>query len=282
MRLVLMTSLTMIAFAANSILTRMAVDGGMIDPSSFAVIRVLSGAVVLIAVLLLRQRQLPDLRRARFIGAISLAIYMLGFSLAYLTLDAGLGALILFGVVQMSMFAQGALTGAGPSPRQLVGAGVAFGGLLLALWPGPGGQADAAGAFFMALAGVGWAAYSISGRHARDPLATTAVNFLFCLPLVALLLLVGPREFSTMGVWLAVLCGGVTSGLGYAVWYMVLPQLQQGSAAVVQLSVPVIAILGGAVILGEPVTLVVIAAAVLVLGGIALAVTSRSLPAGRS
>lgn len=282
MRVFLLTSFTMIAFAANSILTRLAVDGGHIDPSSFAIIRVLAGATVLSAIMIARGGKLKVFDRNRAVGAVSLAAYMGGFSLAYLTLDAGLGALILFGVVQILMFAHATAKGLRPNTRQILGASLAFVGLTLALWPGPGGQSDVIGAAFMILAGLGWAVYTISGRTASDPLAATTANFILCLPLVILALAGFVTNITAVGVGLAILCGAVTSGLGYALWYAVLPQLPQNLAPVVQLSVPVIALLGGALLLGEAVTWVIGLAALLVVCGIALAVTSQSPPARRS
>ncbi|WP_299778048.1 DMT family transporter [uncultured Roseobacter sp.] len=282
MRLFFLTCLTMIAFAANSILTRLAVDGGYIDPSSFAIIRVLSGVVVLSMIMTVKVGKIELFQRDRAAGAVSLAAYMAGFSLAYLTLDAGLGALILFGVVQISMFAHAAATGAHPNGRQLLGAGIAFLGLLLALWPGPGGQSDAIGAAFMVIAGLGWAVYTISGRGSVNPLAATTANFILCLPVVTIVLVGLATRTTAIGWGLGILCGGVTSGLGYALWYSVLPQLPQNLAPVVQLSVPVIALIGGAVLLGEPVTVIVAVASVMVIFGIALAITSRSAQGGRS
>lgn len=281
MRFALLTALTMVAFAANSLLTRMAVEGGHIDPSGFAILRVAAGALVLGMLMTLRQGGLPILRPRRLGGAFSLAAYMVGFSLAYLTLDAGLGALILFGVVQITMFLQGALTGSAPSARQISGAALAFAGLLLALWPGAEGAADPAGAALMVLAGLGWAAYTILGRRAADPLAATSANFLLCLPIMLVLLLGAGLTFSVTGVALALLCGGLTSGLGYALWYRLLPQMAGATAAVVQLSVPIIAILAGALLLGESLTLWTALATALVVGGIFWTVTARSAPADR-
>lgn len=279
MRLALVTALTMIAFAANSILTRMAIEGGHIDPSGFAIVRVLAGAVVLGMVITVRGGGLPLMRRNRIPGAMSLAVYMIGFSLAYLTLDAGLGALILFGVVQITMFAHSAVTGAVPTLRQIAGGAVAFAGLLIALWPGPGGAADPVGAVLMVVAGLGWAAYSIIGRSARDPLAATAANFLLCLPVLLVLLAGTGLVFSPTGIALGILCGGLTSGLGYAMWYSVLPRMAGAVAAIVQLSVPVIAILAGAVLLDEQVGPLVILATLLVVGGIGWSVSARPRPA---
>lgn len=275
MQLLVLTALTMVAFASNSVLTRLAVDGGHIDPSSFAIIRVAAGAATLCVVLTLKGGRIRWVGRSRAIGCISLAVYMAGFSLAYLTLDAGLGALILFGVVQIYMFAQSALTGTRPSLRQLFGAAIAFFGLMLALWPGAGGASDPLGAGFMIVAGLGWAVYTVSGRSETDPLAATTANFILCLPLTAGALFWFAEHASAIGWGLAILCGGVTSGLGYALWYSVLPRLAQNLAPVVQLSVPIIALLAGAVLLGEGITLLVALAAALVVCGIALAITSR-------
>ena len=278
MYLSLLTFLTMLAFAANSVLTRMAVDGSHIDPSGFAIVRVLSGAVVLGMIISIRGRALPLMRRNRIGGAVSLTVYVIGFSLAYLTLDAGLGALILFGVVQVTMFAHGVLNGSAPTKRQFAGAAIAFLGLLIALWPGQGGSANSVGAVLMVCAGLGWAAYTIIGRGSSDPLGATAANFLICLPLTLIFLVGTGLTFSATGIVLGILCGGLTSGLGYALWYSVLPKLEGATAAIVQLSVPVLAILAGALLLGESISLNVIASASLVVGGIAWAVTARSLP----
>ena len=282
MRLAMLTILTMFAFAANSLLTRMAIQGGHIDPSGFAIIRVIAGAIVLGMIMSVRGGGLPLLRRNRLPGAISLTIYMIGFSLAYLTLDAGLGALILFGVVQITMFAHGAVTGSSPTQRQLTGAAIAFIGLVIALWPGPGGASDPVGATLMVLAGLGWAAYTIIGRGSSDPLGATSANFLLCVPLVLILVVGTGLNFSAVGIALGVLCGGLTSAMGYALWYTVLPKIDSATAAIVQLSVPIIAILGGAVLLGEAIGLLVILSAALVVGGIGWAVSARSLPTRRT
>jgi drug/metabolite transporter (DMT)-like permease len=282
MRLALAITVTMIAFAANSVLTRMAIEDGFIDPSGFALVRVVSGALVLGMIISLRGSGLPLLRRNRIPGALSLAVYLVGFSLAYLTLDAGLGALILFGVVQVTMFAHGALRGTAPTGRQLTGGAVAFIGLLCALWPGPGGVADPTGAALMVFAGLGWAAYTIIGRDAQDPLAATSANFLLCIPILLILLAGTGLTFSATGVALGVLCGGLTSGLGYALWYAVLPKIEGATAAIVQLSVPVIAILAGALLLNEGIGPIVIFATFLVVGGIGWSVTGRAAPADRS
>ncbi len=277
MRLFILTSLTMCAFAANSILNRLAIDSGASDPAGFAVVRVLSGALVLAALVAMRGGAIPVFSRRRIAGAGSLLLYMIGFSVAYLTLDAGLGALILFGVVQITMFAIGALTGSVPMMRQLLGAGVALGGLVFVLWPAGPVQVDPLGASMMTAAGIGWAIYSISGRSEPDALSGTAANFIVALPFTALALFLMGSDWhmTTLGYVLAALSGGVTSGLGYALWYRVVPQISPAVAAIVQLSVPVIAIAAGIILLSEVANLRLLLGASFVLGGIALAVTRR-------
>lgn len=276
MRLIFLTILTMASFAANSILTRAAIDGGHIDPSGFALARILAGAVVLGMIMSLRGGHLPLFQPKRLWGAVSLAAYVIGFSLAYLTLDAGLGALILFGVTQITMFAYGALRGTMPTPRQLCGAIIAFFGLTIVLWPGAESSTDIVGALLMVLAGVGWAAYTLLGRGGRDPLAETAASFIMCFPILLVLLVGTGLTYGPIGIALAVVSGGITSALGYALWYSILPKLEAATAAIVQLSVPIIAIIAGAVLLNEPLTLTVVLSAALVVGGIGWAVSAKS------
>jgi len=282
MRLFLLTCLTMTAFAANSVLNRLAVDSGAIDPSSFALIRVAAGAVALGMILTVRGGGLPIAAKGRVLGALSLSAYMIGFSLAYVTLDAGLGALILFGTVQVSMFGWSALRGARPTGRQMGGAIIAFLGLLIALWPQEGAGGDLGGALLMVVAGLGWAAYTLAGKGAQDPLAATAANFVVALPVLLVLLLGTGMHAAPTGIALAILSGAVTSGLGYALWYTILPRLAGQTAAVVQLSVPIIAIAAGALLLGEALSLAILVAAALVVGGIAVTVTASAAPADRS
>lgn len=283
MRLILLTALTMTAFAANSVLNRMAVGPGHIGAVDFAAIRLVAGAAMLGVLVLARRaagRGVPSrlAPRRRLLGAASLLVYLFGFSLAYRALDAGVGALILFGMVQISMLA-GALVIAEPVPGQRwAGAALAFGGLvwLFAPWAGSGAALSAPHVLLMAAAGVGWGIYSLSARGAADPLGATAGNFLVAAPVGLVVLVVGAGSTAdTAGVMLAVLSGAVTSGLGYALWYAILPALGAGRAAVAQLSAPVIAAFGGLALIGEPVTPRLVAAGALVLGGVALASLPR-------
>ncbi|WP_306432334.1 DMT family transporter [Tropicibacter sp. Alg240-R139] len=267
----------MVAFASNSILNRFAVDSGSIDPGSFAIVRVIAGAVTLMVLVLLKRGRMEFLSGRRLVGGGSLSLYLVGFSLAYLTLDAGVGALILFGVVQMTMFLVTALTGTPPSARQLTGAGVAFAGLAWVLWPSEGALVDITGAALMMAAGVGWGFYTLVGRQERDALSGTAANFVVALPITmtCILIVLDVRELTMEGILLAVICGAVTSGLGYALWYRVLPNLAAAVAGTVQLSVPIIALLSGALLLGEAMSVDLVFGAALVLGGITLASTKR-------
>jgi drug/metabolite transporter (DMT)-like permease len=202
---------------------------------------------------------------------------MYGFSAAYDALDAGLGALILFGVVQITMFAGSLIAREVVPPRRWIGAALAFSGLVWLLWPGAGPQVSVVHGLMMAAAGSGWGIYSLAGRRSTDALQGTAANFIIAAPLGVLIGLAlpsgtGGTVIGTEGILLAILSGAVTSGLGYALWYHVLPGLASSVAAVAQLTVPVIAMAGGMVFLGEHLSLQFIMASVLVLGGVAISV----------
>ncbi|MDU8909663.1 DMT family transporter [Aestuariicoccus sp. MJ-SS9] len=274
MRLFLLTALTMVAFAANSILNRMALAGGGMDALVFGAVRLVAGAAMLAALVVIARGGLRLGGPARVAGVGGLLAYIFAFSWAYLRLDAGVGALILFGVVQITMFAGGLLGGERPPVLRWLGAALAFGGLVWLLWPRAGVQISVPHGLAMAIAGVGWGVYSLAGRRASDPLMATAANFVFAAPvgLVLGLALMPGAAWDAAGLALAVLSGAVTSGLGYALWYSVLPKLAASSAAVAQLTVPVIAMAGGMLFLSEALTLDFVLAAVLVLGGVGLSV----------
>lgn len=281
MQTALLTALTMLAFAANSVLTRMAVRDYAVEPLQFAAIRLLAGAAILVVLVALRGGGL-GLGRERLPGAAALLVYMLGFSLAYRGMDAGVGALILFGGVQLTMFA-GAVLAREPVPAlRWIGAVVALSGLAVLLLgpnphrPDPQTALAAAPTAFMAAAALGWGVYSLIGRGAGDPLRATAASFLLASPVAVLAALAagGPMP-SVPGVVLALVSGSVTSGLGYALWYVVLPKLGRTRAAVAQLTVPVIALLAGAALLGERPGPEVVLATALVLGGVALSLMRR-------
>lgn len=279
MRLFLLVVLTMIAFAANSVLNRIALADHWIGPASFAAIRLGAGALVLGLLLRLRKARGSDAsvpKRIDWAAVFGLLAYMIGFSFAYLWLDTGIGALILFGGVQITMFVGATVQGQRPVALQWMGAALAFSGLVYLLLPGASAPAFG-GAVLMIVAALGWGIYSLLGRGVADPLAATAQNFLLALPFAVVLLataaFLSTGEFITgPGVALAIVSGGVTSGMGYALWYAVLPRLQTSVAAVSQLTVPLIAMLGGWAVLGEPVTSAFLVSATLVVLGVGLSI----------
>lgn len=271
MRLFLLTTLTMIAFAANSVLNRLALATGEMDVALFGVIRLASGAATLAALVLWQRRGFALGGAGRLWGVVSLLAYIFGFSLAYDTLDPGFGALILFAVVQITMFA-GALVSREAVPvMRWVGTALALGGLAWLLAPGGAQSMAALPILSMIAAGVGWGIYSLLGRGARDPLQATAMNFLVAAPVALLIWLgVGANAVTPMGILWAVISGAITSGLGYAMWYRILPELGASRAAVAQLTVPIIALGGGMLFLGEALTMQFVLAAALVIAGVVL------------
>jgi len=274
---VLLTALALCAFAANSVLNRFAVGMGQIDPVSFAVVRLLAGAVMLAVLVGLRGIAGGVIWpgwQGRLVGVLGLTVYLFGFSLAYVALDAGAGALILFGAVQITMFAGALLSGDRVPRLRWAGAGMAFTGLVVLLWPGMGMPLSLPHALMMAVAGIGFGMYSLAGRRAGDPLAGTAAHFVLSVPLglaAGLALGMMPVGVTGLGVVLAIMSGAITSGLGYALWYSVVPTLGAGRAAVAQLSVPVLTAVAGVLLLGEAVDARFVVAAGCVLGGVALA-----------
>lgn len=275
MRLILLTTLTMIAFAANSVLNRLALVDGVMGPAGFALTRLMAGAVVLTALKYARDKtQAPQMRRPRkpglagAVGAGSLALYVLGFSFAYVSLPAGVGALILFGGVQVTMFTGAVFLREQIPPQRIIGAALAFGGLVWLLWPGGGTAPPIVGSLLMAAAALGWGIYSLLGRGATDALASSSLNFALAVPLGLLAFTILPDQITGYGAVLAVLSGGVTSGLGYALWYQILPQLGATRAAVAQLSVPLIAMAGGMAFLAESLSLRFAIAGLLVIAGV--------------
>ncbi|MEM8748986.1 MAG: DMT family transporter [Pseudomonadota bacterium] len=283
MGIFLLTAVTMVAFAANSVLARLALAPGIggdgaIDASGYSLIRIASGAFVL--VLLVARRDGMAVSAARqhssWASAMALFVYVAGFSFAYLVLDTGIGALILFACVQATMIGWGLIRGDRPSVLEWVGLVVAFGAFIALVSPGLSAP-DPFGTVLMVAAGIAWGIYSLRGRSVSDALASTAGNFARATPIALGLAVVfaASLQFSTWGVALAVLSGAVTSGLGYALWYRCLPQLTATRAAIVQLSVPAIATLGGVVFSAEDVSARLIICSVLILGGVAIAITAK-------
>jgi drug/metabolite transporter (DMT)-like permease len=276
LRTLTFTLLALVGFAANSLLTRFALGGGAIDAATFTAIRLIAGAAVLVAMVRFRDGTWTALSGGGAFGPCTLFAYALPFSLAYVRIGAAVGALVLFGVVQLTMVGYGLASGERPSLRTWAGLALATGGLVLLTAPAAT-RPDPLGVALMAIAGAAWAVYTLAGRSSREPVAANARNFLWSSPLALLVVLAAPGALtaSTRGILLALVSGGVTSGLGYVLWYRALPRLSVTQAAVAQVGVPVIAAAGGVVLLGEPLTLRLILAAAAVLGGIGLLLSRR-------
>ena len=272
-----LTAVAMLAFAANSVLCRMALADGDCDAATFTVVRVASGAVMLVLVNLLRRRG-SGWKSGRWDSATCLALYAGGFSFAYLQLDAGTGALILFALVQATMIIAAVIGGERPRWIAWLGIVVAAAGTTYLFLPGLSAPSPI-GAGLMAMAGLGWGFYSLRGRGVTDPIGATGGNFIRAtLLLIPLILLWWPEGLPSIRGGAAALASGMLmSGLGYVIWYLVLPRLATTRAAVVQLTVPVIAALGGVVILNESVTLRLALASGAILGGVGLVFVGRAV-----
>jgi len=268
-RLVILVLLALAAFAGNSLLCRAALARTHIDAASFTTLRMLSGALMLWLLVRLRARQQPGSGNWR--SALALFAYAVGFSFSYRHLPAAAGALILFGAVQTTMIGYGLWRGERLQASQLIGLLLAGAGLVGLLLPGLSAP-PLAEAMLMLGAGVAWGVYSLRGKGGGDPLKVTAGNFMRAAPMALLLslLLLTDARFDVEGYVYALLSGALASGVGYAIWYTALPLLKSTTAATVQLSVPVIAALGGILFLGEALTMRLLAASLAILGGIAL------------
>ena len=278
-RLALLVVLALLGFAGNSLLCRLALRGGDIDAATFTALRLCSGAVALALLDALRRNAASGatsdgdvVARGDWTSALALFGYAAAFSFAYLGLSAATGALLLFGAVQLTMLGRAFALGERLRAQAWVGLAAASAGLLVLLLPGLQAPSPLHAALMLA-AGVAWGVYSLRGRGSRDPLGTTAGNFLRTLPFAAALLALGWQHahLGRSGVIAALASGALASGVGYALWYAALPALRASTAGIVQLSVPVLAALGGIVLLAEPIGWRFALAAALTLGGIALA-----------
>ncbi len=265
----------MIAFASNSLLCRLALKQTSIDPAAFTLVRILSGALTLW--LIVQFRRAPSRDTGNWISALALFAYAAAFSFAYIHLSAGTGALLLFGAVQATMITWGLFRGERLRAWQIVGLVVAVGGLVVLVFPGIAAP-PLVGSVLMTGAGCAWGIYSLRGTAGKDPTNVTAGNFLRATLFAGLMafLLLRSIRFDSSGLAYAVISGGLTSGVGYVIWYAALPGLKAASAATVQLSVPVMAAGGGIILLGESFTLRLVVASVAILGGIALVTTEKA------
>nr|WP_305495243.1 DMT family transporter [Pseudomonas sp. FP198] len=268
-RLIAMTCFAMLAFAANSLLCRLALKHTDIDAASFSVVRLASGALVLWLMCALRRSS--STIKGSWKGAAALFVYVFAFSFAYRHLETGTGALLLFGAVQLSMVLYGLSKGERMHTLAIVGFVLAIVGLVSLLLPGAAAP-DPVSALTMLLSGVAWGIYSLLGKTVADPLATTTGNFLRSIPLVliASLPFLSELRWDSLGMLYAILSGALASGVGYAVWYVAVRHLAAFQAATVQLSVPILASLAGIVFLGESLSVRMVLASIAVLGGVAL------------
>lgn len=283
MRLLILTSLAMMAFAANSLLARAALAEQAIDPYNFTLLRLASGAIALaIITLLLHRQKMRDIAAAgSWRSAVALLIYALGFSIAYLWLGAGMGALILFAMVQFTMLGVAIFKGERPSPIELVGLLLALVGFVALVNPNFSQAPNLGAVGLMACAGIAWGAYSLWGRGSATPTLATAGNFwrafllgtILILPI--LLMQLNANIITAKGVLLAFASGAVASGIGYAIWYAALKNLSRTRAGIVQLSVPALATLAGMVFLGEPLTFKFAALTVVILTGVAVSTLAK-------
>jgi drug/metabolite transporter (DMT)-like permease len=272
----LSTGLALVAFAMNSVLCRLALGQSAIDAASFSTIRLGSGAVALLLITLVFRQKVSSAPRGNWISATLLFLYAVAFSLAYINLTAGTGALILFGSVQATMILAALFSGERPRLLEWLGLAIALAGLIYLVFPGLKAPPLSSSAL-MALAGMAWGFYSLRGRGAKDPLAATTGNFVRAVPLAfaVSLIMLNSLHVSAKGVLLAALSGALASGVGYVIWYSALRGLTATRAATVQLAVPLLAAVGGVFLLAEEVTLRLLLAAVMILGGVGLALTSR-------
>jgi len=276
---VLLTTLAMIAFASNSLLNRLALGSGTIDAVSYTTIRLTSGALMLLMIATLTKKKDEKALRGSWISAVLLFLYAITFSFAYLSLSTGTGALILFSSVQITMILVALRRGERPHIREWIGLCLALGGLVYLVFPGITAPTPL-GSALMVIAGIAWGFYSLRGRGSQNPLADTAGNFMYAIPMILFIRLISLSNIhiTKQGILLATLSGALASGMGYVIWYAALRGLTTPRAAIVQLSVPVIAAWGGVILISENVSARLLFAGTLILGGIALTMLSRRKP----
>jgi drug/metabolite transporter (DMT)-like permease len=276
LKTILLTVLALFAFAGNSVLCRLALNDDVIDAASFSSIRLFSGAIFLLLLVTISAKGNVNFKRGSWSSSCYLFLYALAFSYAYVSLDTGVGALILFGAVQVTMIVSGLRTGKSLLSVEWAGLFVAFLGLLVLLMPGAAAP-PLTGFVLMAISGIAWGFYSLAGKRSTTPLLDTASNFLRTLPLVALLICFtfDHVQISNQGVALAIASGCIMSGLGYAIWYAALSGLTVTQAAIIQLTVPIIAAVGGVLLSNEVITIKLFISSILVLGGVLLVIVGK-------
>jgi len=278
---IILTGLALIAFAANSVICRLALGYQTIDAASFTVIRLLSGSIVLLLIIISTARSTTRntakiSTKGSWTASFMLFIYAITFSYAYTSLDTGTGALILFGSVQITMILLSLFSGTKLHITEWSGMVIAFAGFIYLVLPEVT-TPSISGFILMTTAGIAWGIYTLKGRASKYPLIDTAYNFFRTTPLVVLLAIATMNNinYSSEGIVLALLSGGITSGIGYTIWYVALRHISATQAAVLQLSVPVIAALGGIIFVAEAITFRLAVSAIIVLGGILMVVLGK-------
>ena len=276
MKAIIYTCFALVAFAFNSILCRLALAAQAIDAASFTMIRLLSGAIMLTAVSGIFSRKENPVKSGNWLSAFFLFAYAICFSFAYVNLTTGTGALILFGTVQATMIFAALLSGERPQILEWLGLFLALGGLIYLVFPGLAAP-PILSSLLMISAGISWGFYTLRGRGSGNPLADTTDNFARAVPMIVLASLPFLSEIHTsrQGILFAVLSGAIASGIGYSVWYAALRFHTAARAAFLQLSVPAIAAIGGVILLSEKVSMRLVLATILILGGISLAILGR-------
>ncbi len=275
-RTFLLTFIALSAFAANSVLCRYALAMDQIDPASFTLIRLVSGVFALFIIMRLRNGKQASRQKGSWFAGFMLFLYAACFSFAYLKIDTGMGALILFGSVQISMILVAIKSGYRLHATEWLGLSIAFSGFVYLVLPGASSPSFD-GFILMLISGISWAFYSLKGFSSQNPLVDTSYNFLKTLPFVAILILLfySQAHYSQQGILLAVCSGAITSAIGYTIWYMALTGLTSAQAAVVQLAVPALATLGGIVFLAEKLSYQFVIASLMILGGIFIVILGR-------
>ncbi len=280
MKTLLLTAVAMAFFAANSLLARLALGAGRIDAAAFTAIRILAGAAALALVMGVRREGFrAALRHGSLRSAFALFAYAIAFSFAYLSLTAGTGALVLFAAVQVTMLGIGIARGERPRASEWTGLALAFGGFVYLVAPGLAAPSPA-GVALMTVSGIAWGCYSLAAKDVQSPIAATAANFTKAIPLAAATFMViwimGQSRASWSGIALAAVSGAITSGLGYAAWYVALKHLRTTFAAIVQLTVPPLAAAAGVMFLGEQLTWRLVFASAAILGGVGMALFGKT------
>jgi drug/metabolite transporter (DMT)-like permease len=276
LRIILLTFFALIAFAFNSILCRLALGNENIDAVGFTTIRLVSGAITLSIISIIFNRNQTNLKRGNWLSAFFLFAYAICFSFAYLKLTTATGALILFGSVQLTMICVALIKGERPKVLEWLGLLLAFGGLFYLVFPGLSAP-PLAYSILMMSAGIAWGFYSLRGKASENPLADTTGNFIRTVPmiLIIVLLFLSNIQISTKGIIFAILSGAIASGIGYSIWYRVLKDHTATRAAILQLSVPAIASVGGVIFLAENLSFRIFLASSLILGGILIAIIGK-------